>query len=319
MVMVANLLFHLLIITTQAPSVFCENLSKIPDVLDLVSEFTKYAMYFAEAEYGAGKCFANEILNVTHTAFMKSIDRCPDMHYTPRFLTTSQISWKSRKTDENRKLNAENLDRDILSNATSSNSSINNVVNEEKSKEIIHKYLAFALLLPKHPFSTDLFRSLITAGPMFPSVTIVSGNGYDFKDMCRQYSVRSFPQLFFFRDGLLTGTYDGAHNIPEVASKLADWTGSLPKALPSVRPNINSFKYSGEQYHFWIPEKELFSFTILGQKFSAKVPYISEPIMGSMEPLMSYDLPIFIFSGCFVLMRSIYFLSQRKQNVGTAA
>ena len=320
MMMVASLIFLFVIINNQAPSVLCDNIGKdivgkAPEVLKLVSEFTEYALYFPEAEYGKGKCFAKEILNVTHQAFTKSIDRCPNLLYTPRFLTTSQISWRARKTDENRKSSTENRTIDAHNDTAKNSERGDNVSEEEKSKEIIHKYLAFALLLPKHPFSTDLLRSLITAGPMFPSVTFVSGNGYDFKDMCRQYTVRSFPQLFFFKDGLLTGTYDGAHNIPEIVSRLALWTNTLPKALPTVRSKVDSFKYSGQQYHFWEPETALFSFTIFGHKIVAKVPHVTEPIMGSMELLVPYDLPIFIFSGCFVLGRSIYFFSQRKQSV----
>lgn len=319
MMVVASLIFLLLIVNKQAPSVLCDNIGKdnigkAPEILNLVSEFTEYAMHFPEAEYGKGKCFARDMLNGTHQAFTKSIDRCPDLHYTPRFLTTSQISWRARKTDENRKSIPENRTSDAHNDTARNNGRTDNVAEEEKSKEIIHKYLAFALLLPKHPFSTDLLRSLITAGPMFPSVTIVSGNGYDFKDMCRQYTVRSFPQLFFFKDGLLTGTYDGAHNVPEVVSRLAIWTNSLPKALPTVNSKVESFKYSGQQYHFWVPEAELFSFTIFGHKIVAKVPHVTEPIMGSMEFLVPYDLPIFILSGCFVLGRSIYFFSQRRQS-----
>ena len=68
-----------------------------------------------------------------------------------------------------------------------------------KTKDIIHKYLAFTVLLPKHPFSSDLLRALLVVGPMFPSVSFVTGTGYEFRDMCTQYNVRSFPQILFFK------------------------------------------------------------------------------------------------------------------------
>ena len=162
---------------------------------------------------------------------------------------------------------------------------------------------------------------------MFPSVTIVTGNGYDFTDMCRQYAVNSFPQLFFFKDGLLAGTYDGAHNTPEVASRLSKWTNSLPRTLPNFsklsqsQPTSVTYKpysysaYPLEKVYFRGPESLLFSFSLFGRIITARVPYATEPIVGSMEYLVQYEALIFIAAGCFVLGRFIFYLVRRHKTI----
>ena len=308
---IALLAFFLLIVGRTTPPVYCASIEDVPSELDLVLDFTHYSLYFQEQKASLEQCSLRDFQNSTYLAFSKSVDRCPDRHYSPRFLTASQISWKTTPWKADDIWNAEWWKAG--SARSLEDAGVENVPDEKKDNEIIHKYLAFALLLPKHPFSTDLLRSLINAGPMFPSVTVVSGNGYDFKEMCKQYNIRSFPQLIFFKDGLLFARYDGGHNTPEVASKLAQWTKSLPKALPTLRTGLA--KYSSEKTFFPPPETELFSFDLFGRHISAKVPYITEPIMGSMEYLMPYDTEVFILSGIFCVARLAYFLLVRKSVV----
>lgn len=270
-----------------------------------VSDFTHYNLYFADQASFIDRCFHGGIYNWTQIEFMSNIDRCPVQRYSPRFLTTSQISWKDRpekNTDESLSQAAQNFNN---SNATDELPG-----NEKKTKEIIHKYLAVALLLPNQPFSTDLLRSLIIVGPMFPSVTIVSGNGYDFKEMLWKYNLRSFPQLFFFKDGLLSGTYKGAHSAPEVALKLAKWTKTLPKSYPKPlqsSPNYNYAQNRNDSGYSWAPETVLFVAKAFGIAITARVPYCTEPIMGNVEKAVAYDLLLFIFAGCFFLCRVLYF------------
>jgi hypothetical protein len=158
-----------------------ETLVERPASLNLVSEFTQYSLYFGNNDYHVDKCHESDIFNSTQLDFFRSIDRCPIKNYFPPVLTTSQISWKStaKKPDKS-------ASREDRNNTMQNDNTANEDIKDEKnSKQRIHKYLAFALLLPKHPFSSDLFLSLMSAGPMFPSVTIVSANGYSFEEMCR--------------------------------------------------------------------------------------------------------------------------------------
>lgn len=278
-----------------------------------VSDFTHYNLYFADQTSSIDKCSQNDFHNWTQIEFLSSIDRCPIKRYSPRFLTTSQISWKDR-SEKNDDEGSSSAQKEMSKGVNASNE---NLGTEKKTKEIIHKYLAVALLLPKQPFSTDLLRSLIIAGPMFPSVTIVSGNGYDFKEMLWKYNLRSFPQLFFFKDGLLSGTYKGVHSAPEVALKLAKWTKSLPKSFPKPLMSPPSYSYAQSKNntsYFWAPETVLFVAKALGFEITARVPYCTEPIMGNMEHAVPYDSLLFIFAGCFVLCRALYFLFAHKRD-----
>ena len=288
-----------------------ETLVERPASLNLVSEFTQYSLYFGNNDYQIDKCHESDIFNSTQLDFFRSIDRCPIKNYFPPVLTTSQISWKSTAKKPDKSASREDHNN-TMENDTTANEDIKD---EKNSKQRIHKYLAFALLLPKHPFSSDLFLSLMSAGPMFPSVTIVSANGYNFEEMCRQYNVRSFPQLFFFKDGLLTDTYRGVHSAPAVAAKLANWTNTLPKALPIPFADLGRHTYTGknnDKYYFWSPKTVLFSSEVLGYAVTMRVPHPTEPIMGTLEHLVPYESLIFILVGVYVLCRIVYFAMKER-------
>lgn len=277
----------------------------------LVEDFTQYNLYFKDIKQ---KCFAGDINNGSEAAFVLSINRCPNMFYRPRYLTTSQVSWRLPPPKKGHDLKSE-IDENIdgtISNASNKSTEFFQKVVERK--EVVHKYLAFALLLQKHPFSTDLLLSLISVGPMFPSVNIVTGGGYDFKEMCSQYNIQSFPQLLFFKDGLLKKRYDGAYTPERVAAKFSNWTDSLPRSLPisteTVRKAIEN--QSDGKYYLWSPDTLLFSTTIFGLLIAAHVPYSSEPIMGTFDFLAPFDSVLFLLSGGFVLTRFLYFLLGKK-------
>ena len=288
-----------------------ESFANGPAPLNLVSEFTQYSLYFGNRDSQVDKCHASDVLNSTQLKFLKSIDRCPIKNYYLPILTTSQISWKStpKKNDKS----ASEADRHSAKQNDSS--SIEASKDDKSAKQRIHKYLAFALLLPKHPFSSDLLLSLMSTGPMFPSVTIVSANGYHFQDMCRQYNVKSFPQLFFFKDGLLIDTYKGVHSAPGVASKLANWTKTLPKALPIQVTDLGRQNYAwknNEKQYFWPPKTELFAGEVLGFPVSMRVPYSTEPIMGTFEHLVPFESLIFMLAGFYIVCRIIYFTMKER-------
>lgn len=295
-------------------SICSEKLPEKSEAINLVAEFVQYKTFFREVNNNHVKCFADDIFNSTHSEFMRSLERCSNEKYRPRCLSTSQISWKSAPPKpEDNKIPYDKSKRITADEKDSNNTTpISDAAVEKETKDIINKYLAFALLLPEHPFSSDLLSSLTAIGPMFPSVTIVTGDGYDFKEMCAQYNVQSFPKLIFFRDGLLNGTYDGAYSVPLLASTLARWTQSLPKSLPGSTRIFNLIKKSKTKNYFtWEPRSLIFSTFFFGIPISAHVPYSTEPIMGTIESLVPYDWFIFLLSGLFVFSRFGYFLWSR--------
>ena len=204
-------------------------------------------------------------INASNTNFAgleSHFDRCPKPHYFPRTLSTNQISWKSRPKTESLSPNASSNETlfggNCTSDAVTGNSSVpengacvngtwvkvdantTSPLNSESSsnngskstQEIVHRFLAFAILLPQHPFSSDMLESLRMVAPMFPDITIVIGSGHDFVDFCAQYNVRSFPKLLFFNQGLLKHKFKGEHNPWDLAQQLTSWTQSLPRAAP---------------------------------------------------------------------------------------
>lgn len=190
------------------------------------------------------------------------------------------------------------------------------------TKDIVHKYLAFAILLPKHPFSVDLYKALLSVGPMFPSVSFVAGTGYEFTDMCAQYNVRSFPQILFFKDGLLKGRFDGEHSPERLASKLAGWTNTFPRAYPSTTNEYKLLTAAAQKAmehnsRWWspTPRQVLFTLPLLGYNITGRVPYSAEPIVGTFEALVPYDSWLFVVSGLYVLIRGLVSVSTRRGEI----
>ena len=258
-----------------------------------VPEFTRYYLHFGGSRWTTGVCLPSDAYNETYISLLSKLDRCPRPNYWLRQLSSSQISWKSKKK--------------AIANGT-------NVApppsQSNKTKDIIHNYLAFAMMLPKHPFSSDMYKSLVTVGPMFPEVTIVMGSGYEFLDMCAQYSVRSFPQLLFFKKGLLQGRYVGEHRPDLLAGQFARWTKSLPRSLPNAYQDLRLVKkkdLSANQTLF-SPGSVLFQREIFGQNITMKVPFSSEPIVGSIEDLVPYDSVVIMLAGIYTIGRLMYWL-----------
>ena len=76
---------------------------------------------------------------------------------------------------------------------------------ESDTTSRVHRHLIMALLLPNHPFSREVRKSLIIVAPMFPSIKVVVGNAYNFDDLVNKYSISSFPKVLFFKSGIYTG------------------------------------------------------------------------------------------------------------------
>jgi len=135
------------------------------------------------------------------------------------------------------------LEASLLKNGSSGlDNGARKTQSSNNSHEVVHNFLLFGLLLPNHPFSSDLLEALITVTPLFPEVNVVIGSASEFSEFCSQYNVRAFPKLLFFKQGLLKHKYKRLHNPWELARELSRWTGSLPRGLPFTDP-LTPFKW----------------------------------------------------------------------------
>jgi len=257
---------------------------------------------------------------------MNNINRCVRYKYSPRLLSPNQISWKSTKTN-NDSSNDSNSNNDNI-NTTKSNN------NNKKSGEIVHEYLVFAMLLPKHPFSSDLYHAIKTVAPMFPSITFVIGDGFEFTEMCQQYNIRSFPKLLFFKKGILKGRYSKEHNAESLAAQLSVWTDSFPRALPNRerRKKDNIQKYFNMWYKYdniydkilvlkdW---QTITSITdMIRKNIAINIKALSssssshlEPAVGLFDWASSYEIHMIIIAGIYTLLRIIYsFFHKNDEN-----
>ena len=167
-----------------------------------VKHFTHYHLHRSElqSDWLSGQCDSQMIFNATEMIFHTSINACINPKFFPRHLSPHQVTWKSNKKEKHDKqLNGDTTANNSSNNRSNNTSTSNNSSNTNVSsstREVVHAYLAFALLLPgDHAFSQDLYRALTTVAPMFPSITTVVGSGHDFKELCSQYNIRSFPKL----------------------------------------------------------------------------------------------------------------------------
>lgn len=257
--------------------------------------------------------------NNTHDIFMNNIDRCVRYKYSPRLLSPNQISWKSTKSNNSYPNSDNNMN----------NNTANNKLN--KTGEIIHDYLVFAMLLPKHPFSSDLYQAIKTVAPMFPSITFVIGDGFEFTEMCQQYNIRSFPKLLFFKKGILKGRYNKEHEAATLAAQLSVWTELFPRAFPLRNRNQNSdniekyFKMLNYEniYDKILYLKEWKAITTIGNTIKKNIEYNIkalitsssshlEPCVGIFDWVSSYELYLFIIAGIYTLLRVIYSFTHKK-------
>lgn len=255
-------------------------------IIQRVKGFTSYSIYFDDAaKYDTLTCDKDDDLNRTYIEISNAINRCVEPKYKPRILSTQQVSWKRNKVEDE-------------SNATISSGG-------PPKKNIVHKYLVFALLLPKHPYSFDTYNVLQTIAPMFPAVTVVAGNGYEFHELGSQYGVRSFPKILFFKNGILTSKFRKERTPELLSTYIAKWTRSLPNAIPlktkvSATPDFQQFVPLILPHNFS-------NFNITLPKIFVPNPGPSvEPFVGCFQSLVDYDLIIFLVAGLYVLSRCIW-------------
>ena len=211
----------------------------------LTKRFTNYYLYFGEfantvrdnGGLPVGVCFPTSYQNATHKLLATSLTTSVRKAFVNRVLSRDQISWKNKSDEKPKKVLPSG-------NTTLPNSADNSTTgseaseaqkseeNEKNKNNKIHNHLIFVMLLPNHPYSQDLRRVMTTVSPMFPQAMVVLGNAYEFKDMTTKYYVTSYPKILYFRSGIYMESFEGAHTAEDVAAQMADWTYSLPRAVP---------------------------------------------------------------------------------------
>lgn len=259
--------------------------------------------------------------NYTQSTLFGNINRCVRPQYHPRVLRANQITWK--KTEKAKGSKQRRNISSILNNATSWADLLDDDYESGQTKDntsdIIYDFMAFAMLLPDHPFSHDLYTALSYVGPMFPNVNVVIGSGYEFKEMCSQYGVRSFPKLMFFTKGHLTSKYKGELEPSILAGEIARWTKSYPRAFPIAMNDwkhqmskiVPSYKRNVHSQHV----NDLIStLNIFGMEIPIRLPPSTEPIMGSAESLVEWDNSgtMLIISCVYVILRFFWWVWSRS-------
>ena len=180
--------------------------------------------------------------------------RCVNPSFLPRVLSTRQISWRSShgaagqdwqggsKKGVGNGGNGHNSTDDTKTKWQSGGGNTSSKGDGEEEIEgkndVVHKFLAFGLALPRHPFSTEFLTTLKAVAPLFPEVTVIVGNGEEFVEFSQQYNVRSYPKLLVFNWGVLHGRYtadfERGYSEQDLVSYFSKWTNSKPasKLLP---------------------------------------------------------------------------------------
>lgn len=269
--------------------------------------------------------------NSTELLLYESVDRCADPLFRPRIISPSMISWKSTNSEEGAGGTDETGDKGGADAGDSSSqnetgASHTGTPSEEERDRMQKRFLIVAIALPGHPPSADMYESLRIVSPMFPQLTTVIGNGYEFTNMCNQFSIKTFPKLLFFDSGILKGHYtfgfgggDASFNPERLTRKIMRWGGDemLPRATPT-----SIFKSSDHVETIdkllaqvgrasWVDEPVNTMHRLLG-------PTV-EPIAGSIGALQRYESMLFIFCAIYTFARFIYWLFRRCRTLSHGA
>jgi hypothetical protein len=164
---------------------------KIKLYSSITRRLTHYHLYFDTSnKWNNNALFENPLLRKNNTysksnsiinnLLINNMIICLNKNYELRVLSKDQITWKNISSNKKKqKNNNNNKNETTITNEIIDNNNKNSTEPEinkiDESKEKVHKFLIFTFLLPNHPFSHELYNSLVIAAPMFPNVTVVVG------------------------------------------------------------------------------------------------------------------------------------------------
>jgi hypothetical protein len=303
--------------------------SSDPGKYEIVRRFINYAIAYNEIDIKDEHkyCTLEDDENGTARLIDVMLTSCVHRDFFPRILSSAQVSLKKVTKNDEEAPKEHNYGRKTPPRRKKPDPEKprNTTESDDDDESTIHKYLAFALVLPKHPFSRELIDSLHTVAPLFPHITIYFGIGYEYQELCSQYGVRSFPKLLFFHNGLLLNKYSKSRDPASLAYQFSKWTHSLPVALPvahtasrAARKGIFTNYNSSSYFHVtndsnWMVQRA----DAWLQKASAGRSV--EPLITLSPTAVKWDFEIFIISGCYVALRVIYsaLVASQSMSVGS--
>lgn len=289
-------------------------------IAERAERFTAYHSYFQSHKlHNRYQCLPQDHHNQTWLEVDAMIDSCPRGSYYPRHILRSHISWKPTNSSPKKPTPAANATTNDVANSTSGGeSSTGNRTTEDANKtkdataddanndknDKVHDFLVLGLLMPDHPYSEEFFATLVSVGPMFPQVTFITGNAYEFQDIASKYSIDDFPTVLLFKNGLFQREYFN-RNPSKFAAHIAAWTKSLPRSLPgpfrvptSKRGLLSSHgTLRLPPYLSWL--QPIFDVIPL------PTPNL-EPFIGSVAYHQEIELVVFVSATLYTLFRGLY-------------
>lgn len=269
------------------------------EIRGIVNSFVRYTLYFRGLENDA-VCTKDSAQNITESMIFEIINSCPNPNYRPRKISRAQISWKPVDHSSTGKRNHQK------SNGKGSDNSFEKKMNrqsdKEKEKDKVHRFLAFALLLPEHPYSMRMLSTIKQVAPMFPQVSFIVGSANEFSDLSTKYLIHSYPSLLFFKNGIYVGDYSEEKvDVAELAVFFSTWTRSFPRSVPNTIPAseiidaIESKQISPVDWMRFLPKPNL------------------EPLLGSVDSYQELDIAAFLVTGIYCLVRVVVMLVSNRQ------
>lgn len=241
-----------------------------------VNSFIRYSSYFHGQE-DAGVCSKYSIFNRTESRINQYLISCPNSNYKPRKISRTQISWKPTESRDRRHSNANQTTHE-----------------RQPTKEKVHPFLVFALVLPDHPYSTKIEDVLKQCSSMFPQVTIITGNAYEFSDLSSKYLICAYPSILFFKNGIFFNDLPNEKaSVGDLAVFLSMWT----KSFPQSRPNIVPVQLRSENKK-----------SSRGVANSLALHYL-EPFVGSLEIYQELEWFGLVVSAIYCAVRTTIFIS----------
>ncbi len=158
--------------------------------------------------------------------------------------------------------------------------------------------------MPHHPFSDEFRAALSAIGPMFPHVTIITGNAYEFRDIASKYFVSDFPRAILFKNGLFHRDY-AVRDPAKLAAYIAGWTRSYPRSLPAPYRLMSS--QHPPSYAFLSPPPSLPWLQPLLQQLPLPYPNL-EPFIGSVYYHQELDIFMFLTALLYTSGRCLFYI-----------
>lgn len=270
--------------------------NRIPrrEYYQFTKQFTHYYMYFGVND----RCFDS---NKTHLLIENHVNVCPRFINHIKLLKKDDVTWKAKK-------NANENNTVPLNKATEDDA--HQIDEKDHHRHRIHEHLIFLIILPNHPFSSELYKSVLITQQLFPSITVIAGYANEFHELCNRYLLNSFPKLIYFDKGRFISAYEGDYQVHNVAAQISKWTMLIPSSFP-----LYHLDYEPRKVPSFIRKDLLWPLNAtlgipVNSSFQVPFPYPNmEPFLGSVSKPSHWEHSLFLFSGIYILLRLAFLFS----------